>query len=89
MDKSEFHQIKNLLSLQIKHQRIKHGYSLRTLSSLTNIGYSHLSRLENNKIDSPKLETYLIIFEVLEISLEDLFRTVDNLPPFNRYPPES
>ena len=88
MDTKEYDQIKKIISKKIKEERIKHGYSVRTLADLTNIGYSHISRLENNKIPSPRLETYLIIFEVLEISLGEVFSDLDNLPPFNRYPPD-
>ena len=88
MDTREFDQIKQIISKKIKEERIKHGYSVRTLADLTNIGFSHISRLENNKIPSPRLQTYLIIFEVLEISLGEVFSELDNLPPFNRYPPD-
>ena len=57
----------------IKSVRKKENISLYKLSKLTQLSYSYLSELENNKVFNPSLKTMYKIATALEVKVDDLF----------------
>jgi len=89
MTNEEYANIKYHLAKAIKEARLKHQYTIRDLAEIADINYSYLSTIENNRIEKPSMYIYLTLFEILEIPITELFSEIENMPPFNRYPPES
>ena len=89
MTNEEYTNIKYHLAKAIKEARLKHQYTIRELAEIADINYSYLSTIENNRIEKPSMYVYLTLFEILEIPITELFSEIENMPPFNRYPPES
>lgn len=83
MIEKEFSKIQKNINNTIKTTREKHEYTVRDLAAMTNISYAYLSRLENNKINTPSLYTYLKLFEVLELSPANIFKEIESMPPFS------
>ena len=57
----------------IKSVRKKENISLYKLSKLTQLSYSYLSELENNKVFNPSLKTMYKIATALKVKVDDLF----------------
>ena len=57
----------------IKSVRKKENISLYKLSKLTELSYSYLSELENNKVFNPSLKTMYKIATALDVKVDDLF----------------
>ncbi len=57
----------------IKSVRKKENISLYKLSKSTELSYSYLSELENNKVFNPSLKTMYKIATALEVKVDDLF----------------
>jgi len=89
MTNEEYTNIKFHFANVIKEARKKHHYTIRELAEIAEINYSYLSQIENNHIEKPSMHTYLTLFEILEISMPELFYDIESMPPFNHYPPES
>ena len=57
----------------IRNVRKKKNISLYKLSKLTELSYSYLSELENNKVFNPSLKIIYKIATALEVKVDDLF----------------
>ena len=59
----------------IKQIREKKGYSIRTLSEKTELSYTYINDLENNKKINPTLDILIKIANALDVNVKDLFYT--------------
>lgn len=84
MNNLEYFEIKKHIAKKITEYRKKHNYTMKDLAVIADLNVSFISDIENNKIDKPSLHTYLKLFDVLEISMPDLFAEIQNMPPFDR-----
>lgn len=57
----------------IRNVRKKKNISLYKLAKLTELSYSYLSELENNKVFNPSLKTMYKIATALDVKVDDLF----------------
>lgn len=57
----------------IRNIRKKKNLSLYRLMKITELSYSYLSELENNKVFNPTLATMYKIANALEVKVDDLF----------------
>ena len=73
----------NKIGNLLKQERIKRKMSLRTLSELSSISISTLSKLENDKIKNVNSVFFFILSKILKIDYEYLTRQRwDILPTF-------
>ena len=73
----------NALGDRIRELRIEKGYSLRKLAPLVGVGFSYLSKVENNRIDSggsPSESLIHRLADVLEADEDELLLLARHLP---------
>ncbi len=68
---------------RIRTLRVARGYSLRQLAPLVGVGFSYLSKIENNKLDFDGTASEALIrrlAEVLEADEEELLLLANHVP---------
>jgi transcriptional regulator with XRE-family HTH domain len=68
---------------RIRALRVARGYSLRQLAPLVGVGFSYLSKIENNKLDFDGTASEALIHrlaEVLEADEEELLLLANHVP---------
>lgn len=68
----------------IKKIRENKNLTIYKLSKLTGINRSYLTQLENNKKFNPTLNTLEKIASVLEVSIKQLFYSLDEIEPLRK-----
>lgn len=73
----------NALGDRIRELRTAKGYSLRKLAPLVGVGFSYLSKVENNRLDSGGSPSEALIHrlaEILEADEDELLLLARHLP---------
>ncbi|MDT2449895.1 helix-turn-helix domain-containing protein, partial [Enterococcus avium] len=80
---NDYLSIQKKLGKEIKIARLKKEVTILELSQISGIGDSYLSRLENGRLTSPSLKTYLKVCYALNLNPASFFATASESPPFN------
>lgn len=75
--------IQKNLGQKIKIGRIKKDVTIIELSNISGMTESYLSNIENGKINSPSLRSYLKICYALNMNPADFFSDIPTMPPFD------
>ncbi|EMJ5457041.1 helix-turn-helix transcriptional regulator [Enterococcus faecalis] len=75
--------IQKELGQKIKIGRIKKKVTLTDLSNISGITESYLSNVENGRVSSPSLRSYLKICYALNMNPAEFFADISDMPPFD------
>lgn len=80
---NDFEKIFRIIGKRLKTERERQNLSVLDLYDKSGVSGSYISNIENGKRKNASLFIYLKIAHSLNYDLEDLFKDLQNFPPYN------